>query len=201
MAKGIRYIIKYCAAPAVFASTWLLLREFTNCTGVADDLATMHWPYLKELWMYATVNVSYTAALLFSWHWQLDAHTKYCNLLTSSLVFFLVWNFERFTSAAWMSFTYVLLPTNIGWYGKRKSTDEDMNDKRQGCRASDFAASSKMRSTDKHMQELQMRQSSELTTTIFKAVEALHKKTQPIFAHKPVNFDFDIVEAWCQNNM
>eukprot|EP00973_Karenia_brevis_P009871 1334379-Karenia_brevis.AAC.1 len=59
----------------VFASTCLMQRGIANCVGVQGHFATMDWPWLQELWVYAMVTVSYYAALLFSWYWQLEAHS------------------------------------------------------------------------------------------------------------------------------
>eukprot|EP00973_Karenia_brevis_P064931 9017291-Karenia_brevis.AAC.1 len=84
----------------VFATTCLMLRGMSNGVGMHGHFATMDWPWLREFWVYAMVTVPYYAALLFSWHWQLEAHSKYCSLLTSVLVFLILWTLEHPTSAA-----------------------------------------------------------------------------------------------------
>eukprot|EP00973_Karenia_brevis_P096299 12431465-Karenia_brevis.AAC.2 len=66
----------------------------------------------------------------------------------------------------------------------------------QGRKAVDSAESGGPRPMDNRKQELNMTQSAELTSAMFKAVEALAEKSQQYHGRSPVVFDFDVVEAW-----
>eukprot|EP00973_Karenia_brevis_P089623 12398733-Karenia_brevis.AAC.1 len=196
-------LLKYCAAPFVFVSTWLLIRSITKCAGCAgaESLNAMNWPWLSEIWMYVLINISYIAALLFSYCWQLDAHARHCNLLTSSVVFVILWALENLESAVWMSLTYAVLPSYLGWYGKRKSTGTDEKDQPQENKAIKAAKPEYMPVVYHRKQKLNIEQAADLTGTIFNAVQKLEKEFLQDPGHSPMNLDFQIVEAWRHNKI